>query len=102
MTGPDHKASIEPNALFAMVAAIRNIELAMGDGIKEPKPSELKNRSLVQKYILAAKDIKEGDLLQDENLIVKRAKGDVPAAMWDIVIGSKAKKSYKVDQPIKL
>ena len=72
MPGPDHAASLEGSELADMVSAIRNIERAMGDGIKKPSPSEQKNITVVRKSIVAAIPIKKGDLLTPLNLTVKR------------------------------
>ncbi|MBD3823142.1 MAG: N-acetylneuraminate synthase, partial [Epsilonproteobacteria bacterium] len=80
MQGPDHKASLEPHELKAMVTAIRNIEAALGNGIKEPQPSELANKAVVQKFILAACEIKKGQTLTPQMLFVKRASGGIPSS----------------------
>jgi len=72
MEGPDHRASLEPDELKAMVRAIRNIEKALGNGIKKPSPSELKNILIARKSIVAARNIRKGELFTEENLTVKR------------------------------
>lgn len=102
MDGPDHKASLEPDELKEMVKSIRNIEIALGSGIKEVQESEAKNKEVVQKYILAAKDIKAGELLSEDNLIVKRANGELESSMWDSVVGQRAKKDFIYDEAISL
>jgi len=100
MEGPDHKASLEPLQLKAMVTAIRNIELALGNGIKKPSKSELSNMLTVRKSIVAKTMIKKGDVLSENNLAVKRPGGGISAMKWDEVIGTKAKKNYKEDDMI--
>lgn len=100
MEGPDHKASLEPNELKAMVTAIRNIEMAMGDGIKRPSHSELKNKPTVRKSIVAARDVKKGEIFSEENIIAKRPDTGISPMRWDDVVGKMAKKDYKQDEPI--
>lgn len=100
MEGPDHKASLEPNELNAMVKAIRNIEKALGDGIKIPSKSESKNIKVARKSIVANCEIKKGDLLNEDNLAIKRPGTGVSPMKWDEVIGSTAKKDYLKDQCI--
>lgn len=102
MEGPDHKASLEPAELKLMVQQIRNIEAALGDGIKRPNKSEAENAKVVQKSILAKRPIKKGEILTDENLTVKRAGTGIPASLWDAVTGCYAIKDYVIDEPIKL
>lgn len=102
MEGPDHKASLEPHELKAMVDAIRNIEVALGDGVKRPNRSELKCAEVVQKSILAKCPIKQGEILTEENLTVKRAGRGVSSIHWDIVLGTCAIKDYSIDEPIQL
>ncbi len=100
MDGPDHKASLEPDELKAMVLAIRNIEMAMGNGIKKPSKSESKNILIVRKSIVASCDIREGEPLSELNLAIKRPGGGVSPMRWDEVVGQLARKNYKVDQLI--
>ena len=100
MEGPDHKASLEPHKLKAMVQAIRNIEIALGNGIKKPTPSELKNRSIVRKSIVAARDIEKSEVLTEENLTVKRPGTGISPMRWNEVIGQKANRSYREDEVI--
>lgn len=102
MNGPDHKASLEPAELKAMVTAIRNIERAMGDGIKKPSASEIKNKEIVRKSIVAAKAIRCGEIFTEENLTVKRPAKGLKASMWNIVIGRKADKDYNEEDIIEL
>jgi N,N'-diacetyllegionaminate synthase len=100
MEGPDHKASLEPDELKAMVQAIRNIEKAFGDGIKKPSPSELKNIPIVRKSIVAAREIRKGELLTEDNLAVKRPGTGISPMQWDEIVGQKARKAYKQDDLI--
>ena len=100
MTGPDHKASLEPDELKAMVRAIRNIEKALGNGIKKPSPSELKNKPIVRKSIVAARDISKGEPFTEENLTVKRPGTGISPMRWDEVVGQSASKDYKQDDLI--
>ena len=102
MNGPDHKASLEPDELKAMVDAIRNIEVALGDGIKRPNKSEEECAKVVQKSILAKCPIKKGEYLTSENLTVKRAGKGINSVYWDVVVGRLAKKDYDIDEPIQL
>ena len=100
MNGPDHKSSLEPKELKAMVLAIRNIEIALGDDKKKPSPSESININVARKSIVANQDIKKGDLLTDKNITVKRPGTGINPMKWDKVIGSIAKKNYNADELI--
>lgn len=100
MEGPDHKASLEPDELKAMVNAIRNIELALGNGIKKPSLSEKKNKSIARKSIVANKSIKEGDFFTEDNLTVKRPGSGVSPMLWDEYIGKKSIRDYNEDDLI--
>ena len=102
MEGPDHKASLEPAELKLMVQQIRNIEAALGDGIKRPNRSEVENAKVVLKSILAKRSIHKGELLTSDNLVVKRASSGISATHWDVVVGTKALFDYDIDEPIKL
>lgn len=102
MEGPDHMASLEPSELKAMVAAIRNIEVALGDGIKRPNKSEAECAKVVQKSILAKHPIKIGEMFTAENLTVKRAGKGISSVYWDVVVGQFAKKDFDIDEPIQL
>jgi len=96
LEGPDHRASLDPGELKEMVQAIRNIELAIGDGVKGPQPSEMKNLNLVRKSIVAERNISQGDMLSLDDISVKRAgKGMSPDAYWELA-GKTASKSYKI------
>ncbi len=100
MQGPDHKASLEPDELKAMVRSIRNVEAAMGDGVKKPSISESKNIVAARKSIVALVDIEKGELFTEANLTVKRPGNGVSPLMWDKIIGNKAEKDYKKDDLI--
>jgi N,N'-diacetyllegionaminate synthase len=102
MKGPDHKASLEPNELMAMVAGIRNIEKALGNGIKKPSKSEKKNIDIVRKSIVAIKPIKKGEMFNEENIGVKRPGVGISPVKWYKVIGKAAKKDFKTDEWIVL
>ncbi len=102
MNGPDHKASLDPVELKLMVDAIRNIEKALGDGIKQPNSSEKEISSVVLKRIVAKSSISIGDIFSDENLTVKRTDMGLSAKEWDVVIGRKSHKNYFIDEPIVL
>lgn len=100
LPGPDHQASLDPNELVSMVKAIRNIDKAMGDGRKGIAPSELKNRSIVRKSIVASKEIEKGQLFEENNITVKRPGTGLSPMLWDEIIGKPASKKYKKDEPI--
>lgn len=102
LPGPDHKASLEPNELAAMVRAIRNIERAMGDGIKQPGPSEFRNRIAARKSIVAARPIREGEVFADENLALKRPGTGLSPMRWDEVIGRAASRCYRFNEAIEI
>lgn len=97
MDGPDHRASLEPSELKAMVKAIRNIELSLGNGIKEPSKSEKKNKTIARKSIVANKDIKKGEIFTSDNLTTKRPGSGISPMRWDEVIGKRATKDYLED-----
>ena len=100
MEGPDHKASLEPAELKYMVDCIRNIEVALGDGIKRPNPSEVEISKVVLKSIVAKTPIAKGDILSANNLTIKRAGCGIPAAHWDMIVGTKALRDFGIDEPI--
>lgn len=92
MEGPDHKASLEPNELIAMVGAVRNIEKALGSGIKKPSPSEAKNMEIARKSIVAAQSIRKGEIFAETNLTVKRPGNGISPMRFDEIIGTAAQK----------
>jgi len=103
MEGPDHKASLEPDELKAMVSAIRNIEKAVGgDGTKHVSESEKKNIAIARKSIVAACDIKAGEVFTEQNLTVKRPGSGISPMRWEEVLGQKAKKDFNEDELIEL
>lgn len=98
MTGPDHKASLEPKELISMVKSIRNIELALGSSVKKPTSSETPNIEVARKSIVAGKNIKKGEKLTIENLAIKRPGTGMSPMCWDSIIGTIAKKNYEEDE----
>lgn len=103
LPGPDHKASLQPTELKAMVTAIRNIEKAIaGSGIKEMSESEAKNKDIARKSILAAAQIKKGEIFTENNIAVKRPGAGLSPMLWDQVIGKIAKKDFEIDEYIAL
>ena len=100
MEGPDHIASLEPEELKAMVNAIRSIEKALGDGFKIPSRSEQPNMIAARKSIVANQMIKKGDMLTEENIVVKRPGNGISPMKWDKVLGTVAVKDYQADEII--
>lgn len=100
MDGPDHKASLEPEELKNMVDSIRNIEKAIGDGLKKPSKSEFKNKSIARKSIVASVEIKKGDLFTEDNITVKRPGNGISPMKWHDILGTEATKNYKEDDLI--
>lgn len=102
MEGPDQKASLEPQELRIMVSAIRNIELAMGDGEKKPAQSETANIIVARKSIIARRDIAKGEILTEENMTTKRPGSGLSPMKWHEVLGTKAVRDFKEDELIEL
>lgn len=102
MEGPDHKASLEPEELKAMVSAIRHIEQALGDGHKQISESERKNIAIARKSIVAASPIKKGEMLTEQNLTVKRPGTGISPMRWEEVIGTKAIKDFAEEDLIEI
>lgn len=102
MEGPDHKASLEPSELKAMVKSIRNIEQALGTGHKTISESERKNIEIARKSIVAAKDIKEGEIFTEENLTIKRPGNGISPMEWENIIGKVAKRDFQEEELIEL
>jgi N,N'-diacetyllegionaminate synthase len=102
MTGPDHKASLEPDELIRMVAGIRSIEKALGDGNKVITQNEIKNRDVARRSIVASRNIQAGEVFTENNLTAKRPGTGISPMEWDEVIGTKAKQSYVKDDLIQL
>ena len=101
MKGPDHKASIEPNELKDMVHAIRNIEKAMGDGIKKPAKSEISTKKIARRSLVAARDIKAGKSLLSEDILIKRPGIGIPAEFKDKIVGMQLERDISVDSIIR-
>ena len=100
LEGPDHAASLEPQDLTEMVRVIRNVEGALGDGVKRPTASERKNIPIVRKSLVASEPIREGEVLTKETVTVKRPGSGISAASWDAVIGGIARRNYQADDLI--
>jgi N,N'-diacetyllegionaminate synthase len=102
LPGPDHQASLEPEELSVMVAAIRNIEAALGDGIKGPSPSESKNIPIARRSLVASRDIRAGEVLSESNLAAKRPGTGISPMRWDEVIGRQVTRDFAKDELIEL
>ena len=101
MEGPDHKASLEPKELKDMVRAIRNIEKAMGDGIKKPAKSEISTRKIARRSLVAARDIKAGKILLSDDILTKRPETGIPAEFKDKIVGMQLENDISVDSVIR-
>lgn len=102
MKGPDHKASLEPNELESMVTMIRNVEKALGNGKKQPSPSEIKNRDVVRKSIVASISIRKGELFTENNITTKRPATGINPLEWNNVVGRTAKRNFAKDEFIEI
>lgn len=102
MIGPDHKASLEPNELKQMIVSIRNVEEAIGDGEKKPALSEIANINIARKSIVAAQNIKKGELFTEQNITTKRPGNGISPMRWYDVIGQMANRNYMEDELIEL
>ena len=102
LPGPDHKASLEPAELKAMVNSIRNVEVALGDGVKAVSESEEKNREIARKSLVASCRIAKGDIFNKNNLTVKRPGTGISPMRWDEVEGSPAPRDFLPDELIEL
>ena len=102
LPGPDHKASLEPHELKAMVEGIRNVERALGDGVKRPSPSELKNKPIARKSLVAIRPISAGEAFSAENMSAKRPGTGLSPMLWDEIVGRTATKDFAVDEQITL
>lgn len=100
LPGPDHQASLEPAELSAMVAAIRNIEAALGDGIKRLTPSEARNKPVARKSLVASRAIKAGEIFTADNLTTKRPGSGISPMRWDEFMGKKAPRDFAADELI--
>ena len=97
MDGPDHKSSIDPEELKAMVSSIRNIEKALGSSIKKPSKSEKPNIIMARKSIVARKSIKKGELFTEKNITIKRPGIGISPMKWDTILGKVAERDYQID-----
>ncbi len=102
MNGPDHKASLNPQKFKELISSIRNVETILGTGKKIPTKSELKNKKIVRKSIVAKLSIKKGEKFSNQNIACKRPEGGISPSMWEKIIGKKAKKNFSPDDLIKL
>lgn len=102
LPGPDHRASLDPAELAAMVSAVRNVEQALGSGLKLVAECEAPNIEVARKSIVAARPIAKGELLTDENITVKRPGGGISPMLWDSVIGTRAIRDFDYDHLIEL
>lgn len=102
MEGPDHKASLEPKELVEMVCAIRNVEKALGDGMKKPSCSEQSNITIVRKSIVASRRIKKGEAFSEKNLTTKRPGIGISPMRWQEIMGSTAVRDFEEDEMIEL
>ena len=102
MLGPDHQASLEPHELKAMVDAIRNVEVALGDGVKRPSSNELKNKPTARKSLVAIRAIRAGESFSADNIGAKRPGTGISPMRWEEVIGRSAPRDFYVDELIEL
>jgi N,N'-diacetyllegionaminate synthase len=102
LPGPDHAASLEPAQFAEMVSAIRDVETALGDGVKRPFPAELANRDVVRKSIVASRPIATGEVLSAENLTTKRPGSGMSPMRWDEVMGTAASRAFEADEEVEL
>lgn len=102
LPGPDHKASLDLAELKELVAAIRNIEKALGDGTKRLMPSEYKNLTIVRQVIVTKKELKKGEVFTELNVTTKRAGNGISPMLWNQIIGTNAKRDYSEDEAIDL
>jgi N-acetylneuraminate synthase len=99
LPGPDHKASLEPDELKMMIKAIRNTEISMGDGIKRPNKSEIEIMKVVRKTLVAARNIRKGEIIEETDITIKRAGTGIPPKFMDIIVGMKINKDIEKDTP---
>jgi N,N'-diacetyllegionaminate synthase len=102
MPGPDHKASLEPEELTRMINSIRNVEIAIGDGIKRVTNSEAKNIPIARKSIVASVHIQKGEVFTEKNITAKRPGVGISPMLWESVIGKIAKQDFAQDDLIEL
>ena len=102
MEGPDHKASLEPGELAAMVQAVRNVETAMGNGEKVPSQTEVQNITAARKSIVAKRNIRQGEIFTTENITTKRPGNGITPMLWNQVLGTPAVRDFEEDELIEL
>ncbi|NQU80350.1 MAG: N-acetylneuraminate synthase [Bacteroidetes bacterium] len=102
MEGPDHQASLDPSELKQMVKSIRNIEKSLGDGIKKPSKSEMKNKPIARKSIIASRTIEKGEIFSEENITIKRPGNGISPMRWEEVVGKVSQKDFQTDQIIEI
>ena len=102
MEGPDHKASLQPDELEKMVTSIRNIEKALGDGVKKPTLDEILNLAVARKSIVAKCRIKKDEIFTELNLTTKRPGNGISPMRWNEVIGTAANRNYEMDEKIEI
>lgn len=102
LEGPDHLASLDPMELKQLVEWIRNVEVALGTGVKAPTRSEEKNRMIVRKSIVAKKTIKKGESFSEENITTKRPEGGLSPMKWKEILGQKANRDFQEDAWIEI
>ena len=100
MEGPDHKASLEPEELKAMVVGIRKVSQALGNGIKKPSKSEMNNMQVARKSIVASRIIKAGEIFSEDNISIKRPGNGMSPMRWDEILGQVALNNYQEDELI--
>jgi N-acetylneuraminate synthase len=101
LPGPDHKASLEPDELKEMVKAIRNIEVALGDGIKKPNKSEIEIMKVARRSLVAIKNIRAGEIIKESDITIKRPGTGIPPKFIEIIIGMKLANDIKDDEPFR-
>ena len=102
MSGPDHRASMEPKKFYEYVDSLRKTTTLLGSFLKKPTKAELKNMKLIRKSIVAMKNIKKGEIFSEKNIICKRPEGGISPMLWNNVLGKKSKKNFKIDTFISL
>ncbi|MBS5002715.1 N-acetylneuraminate synthase family protein, partial [Holdemania filiformis] len=102
MEGPDHKASLEPDELKKMIQSIRNIEQAIGDGDKKPSPSEIANKAVARKSIVAKRNIEKGEVFTEDNLTTKRPGTGISPMRWNEIIGTRAVHDFAEEELIEI
>jgi N-acetylneuraminate synthase len=100
LPGPDHRASIEPDELAAMIASIRDVELALGDGRKVPAAEEVANRSVARRSLVVTSPVRSGERFSEANLSVKRPGGGIPPIEYWAYLGKKANRDYAANEAL--